>query len=161
MSISIQNLISILGYPMMSEKAQSVLKASGFQPAYTPKKLKEYGSVHLVLEEHGIDLDFCDKKTAKEKYVGIQEDGDAIFIGIFLYPNGASDYKKISFPIGFGADDCLSREDALRTFGTPSQTWEDEGIVEWDRWTIDNFTIAADYSETQKISIWTISLKIK
>jgi hypothetical protein len=161
MTINIQDLISILGYPMMSDIAQSVLRSNGFEPVYKPKKLKEYGSVFLEQKDYGIALDFCDRNNFESEHALPKEVGDAIFVGMFIYPNGSKDYKKFSFPIGFGIDGCDVRTNALKNLGAPQVTSEDNGIFEWDRWIVDGLSIRAEYSESQVILYWTIAVPYK
>jgi hypothetical protein len=158
-NISINDLTSVFGHPMMSEKAQAVLRSNGFEPQIKLKELKEYGSVHLVLEEHGIDLDFCSQQSFKEDYEPPKEDGEAVFRSLFVYPNGSKKYKKFNFFIGFGIDGSNIRSEALQNLGDPHVTYEDEGLVEKDIWLKSGVEIRADYaSDGEKIRFWNISV---
>jgi hypothetical protein len=161
MTININSLVQILGYPMLHPNAAAVLKKNGFEPAYKMKELNETLSVFLQKPDLGIELCFAKRAGHEEDFALAKEEGEAIFSCIFLYLTENRHHKKYTLPIGFGIDKCKTRDDAISALGKPERTEEDDGIYEWDRWIIaPELSIRADYDENS-INLWTIGVPMK
>jgi hypothetical protein len=158
----VQELISILGYPMLHETARELLQKNGFEPTYSKAELRRTGSVHLGPTEHGVTLDFSNRLDFQADFAEPQAEGDAIFTCIFVDINDASDFSSFAFPKALDIKGCNVRDEALKRFGVPEVTRTDDGIVEWDRWIIrEGLSIRAEYRDDQSIYMWTIGVPMK
>jgi hypothetical protein len=158
----VQELISILGYPMLHETARELLQKNGFEPTYSKAELRRTGSVHLGPTEHGVTLDFSDRLDFQAEFAEPQAEGDAIFTCIFVRINDASDAGRFTQQIGLGVDGIVSRSAAIAQLGVPERSRERGGVNKWDRWIIrEGLSIRAEYKDDQSIYMWTIGAPMK
>jgi hypothetical protein len=157
-NISIRELTSVFGYPMLSDTAQHVLVANGFKPESKLKQLKDLGVAFLEQKEHGVSLDYCSRETFLAEHGSLKEEGEVILRSLFIYPNGSKTYQPFTSPVDFGIDGITSRADANKKLGKSFESQEDDGEIEWESWMIDGLLVTAFYkSNGISIKNWNIS----
>lgn len=155
-------LVSILGYPMLHEKASTILKKNGFEPTYKEKLLRSEGSVNLGVRSTGVELSFGKRSDYEEDFAQAKALGEAIFAAIFIEPAYIKDYANFVLPDNMRIQNCKNRSEALNLFGKADRFRERDGIFKWETWILEaELSIRAEYNDDQTIRMWTIGPPMK
>lgn len=146
--MQVADFLPYLGHSEQHAELSNLLAAIGFDASKIPSRAqRNSGSAFCELKSRGIDLTFYFHTQYKPSFGTPKSDGKAIFCCIFVYPHGRKSESKKPYegPIPFAGGPVRTREEALRAFGDPSETQEDDGDIDLDHWRKDELQITATY----------------
>ncbi len=105
------------------------------------------GYAFCELKSEGLDLAFYFSTVYEPRFGAPRDGGKAILCCVSVYPNGRTSEKKKPYeePVPFSGMPVRTRDEALRAFGDPYETQEDDGDIDLDHWSKDGLQIGASY----------------
>lgn len=157
--MSIENIHQLLGLSNTDAQIVEAIEAhEGSISSLSAKKLSSEGSDFVHLKSKGVSLTFVPRAAFQLKRGEPRGDGPYIFAGAFFYPAGAADVDAYMDIAPFGQAAVATREDALRVYGEPERSMEDDDVFEWDQWTFDGRQVRTYYSDGAQIDNISVSV---
>jgi hypothetical protein len=158
-NMTLDTILPFLGHSEQDPGLADLLASVGFDVSLMPGRAQRgAGTGHCELNSLGIELAF-DFHTGYKTRFGMPKDGGkAILSAIFAY--GKPNEMRAAYvgPIPFSRSPIHNRDDALREFGLPLRTEEEDGIVEWDQWVKDGVQVRTEYFDDGSLFICTYSV---
>jgi hypothetical protein len=146
--MTLDKLLPYLGSSEQNRELADLLASVGFDISVMPGRVQRgAGTGHCELNSLGIELAFYFHTDYKSRFGAPKNDGKAILSAIFAHGNANKVRKAYVGPFPFSPGPIHNRHEALRGFGTPLRTEEDDGIVEWDQWMKSGLQVRTEYSE--------------
>lgn len=154
--------LPFLGHSEQNTQLSDLLASVGFDVAKMPSRAQRgHGFGHFELKPLGIELAFNFHTDYKEAY-GIPKDGGkAVLSGIFAYDISNKQRSAYVGPVPFAGGPVHNRQDALREFGPPYHTEQDDEEVEWDYWMKDGMQVGAFYRTDATLKYVSFSVPLK
>lgn len=157
--MNIENIHQLLGLSNTDAQIIEAIEANGGSVStLSPKKLSSEGSDFVHLKAKGVSLTFVPRAAFQMRRGEPRGDGPYIFAGAFFYPAGAEDVDAYSGIAPFGQAQVATREDALRVYGEPQRSMEDDDVFEWDQWMFDGRQVRTNYSDGVQIDNISVSV---
>ena len=115
----------------------------------------------IELHAHGLALTFNEREDYLETCGTPKDAGEAILVAAFAYGAGSKKFRPYTGPIPFSDELITNRQDALRQFGAPRQTEEEDGVIEWDQWIKDGLQVRTTYRGDGSAKIISFSVPFK
>jgi hypothetical protein len=157
--MTLNDLLPLLGHSELDANLERLLKSAGASvQSLSAKTLRTEGSDAIELKALGLELAFWEREGYERKVGAPKDAGQAILVAVFAYGRASKSVKPYAGPVPFSSGPIATREDALREFGTPELTEEDDDVVEWDQWTRQGLQLRATYQEDT--SLWNLSFSV-
>lgn len=158
--MKLNDLLPFFGHSELNSDLAQLLKSAGASiQSLSPKTLRTEGSDAIELKSLGLELAFWERGGYERKIAAPPKDaGAAILVAAFAYGAGSKAFKPYTGPIPFSNGPIINRQDALREFGTPHETEEEDNVVEWDQWIKDGLQVRATYHNDS--SLWNLSFSV-
>ena len=160
--MTLNELLPFLGCSERDAGLAALLKAAGADIAsISMKKLRVQGMEGIEIKPHGLALTFSERDDYIATYAVPKDAGEAILVAAFAYGAGSKTFKAYAGPVPFAKGNVADREDALREFGAPARTEEEDDVVEWDQWTKDGLHLRATYRNDGSLKVLMIAVPAK
>jgi hypothetical protein len=140
------------------ELIDAIAEHGGNVADLSPEDIRELGTDHLNLSQKGLSLAFQSRVRFEMSRGTPRGEGPFVFGGMFYYPDGGTDLSPYEGPAPFASEGVRNRADALRVYGEPSRTEEDDGEIDWDQWSRDGRQVRASYREDLVIDTVSVSV---
>jgi hypothetical protein len=155
-------LLPFLGHSEQDSGLSDLLATAGFDVSLMPGRAQRGGGTgHCELNALGIELAFQFHTDYKHSYGVPMDGGKAILSAIFVYGQPAKKRKAYVGPIPFSSGPIHDRDDALREFGVPYHTEEEDGEIDWDHWMKGNVQVGAFYREDTSLKYVSFTVPLK
>lgn len=156
--MTLDKLLPYLGHSEQNPELAELLASVGFDVALMPGRVRRgAGFGHCELKSWGLELAF-DSHTVYEDWCGTPKDaGKAILLAVFAYDKPSKTREAYVGPLPFASGPIHDRHDALREFGPPVRTEEEDGVVEWDQWIKDGLQVRTTYDEDGSLRVFSCS----
>ncbi|MBO9688289.1 MAG: hypothetical protein J7598_16930 [Mitsuaria chitosanitabida] len=124
------------------------------------KRKKEMRAGFVMLKALGVVMSFSPREAHAADYGEPQGAGESVLSALFYYPEGSEEVDPFEGLLPFAEAEVATREDAHREFGEPADGEEEEGVVEWEQWLVDDFEVTADYDEDGTLLTLTVALPV-
>lgn len=124
------------------------------------KRKKEIRAGFVMLKELGVVMSFSPRESHAADYGEPQGAGEFVLGALFYYPEGSEEVDAFEGQLPFAEGEVVNREDALREYGEPADGEEEDDIVEWEQWLVDDFEVTADYDEDGTVLTLTVALPV-
>ncbi|MFK3781773.1 hypothetical protein [Agrobacterium sp. NPDC089420] len=156
--MTLNELLPFLGYSELNSGLAKLLETAGANiRSLSPRTLRAEGSDAIELKTMGLELAFYEREYYENKCATPKDAGEAIFVAAFAYGGGKA-FKRYVGPVPFANAAIGNRQDALREFGAPHRTEEEEGLVEWDQWIKEGIQVRATYHDDG--ALWNLSFSV-
>lgn len=146
--MNIENIHQLLGLSNTDAQLTAAIEAHGGTVSeLSPKTLSSEGSDFVHLKAKGVSLTFVPRAAFQLKRGEPRGGGPYIFAGAFFYPAGDDHVDGYAGIAPFGQSAVTTRESALRVYGAPQRSMEDEAVFEWDQWTFDGRQVRTYYRD--------------
>lgn len=160
--MTLDELLPFFGASELDAGLARLLKSAGSDIGLiSKKKLRVQGMEGIELHDRGLALTFNEREDYIETYGTPKDAGEAILVAAFAYGAGSKTFRSYAGPIPFSKGPIANREDALREFGTPQQTEEEDDIVEWDQWIKDGLQVRTTYRDDGSVKNISFSVPFK
>jgi hypothetical protein len=157
--MNIEDFHQLLGMTNANHELISAIGEHGGNVAdLSPKNIRELGTDYVNLSEKGLSLAFQSRTRFEGSRGTPRGEGPYVLSGMFYYPHGGTDLGTYTGPAPFASEGIRNRDDALRVYGDPSRTEEDDDEIEWDQWGKDGRQLRASYREDLQIDTVSISV---
>lgn len=153
-----RTFISCLASATRTRRSSKPSRPTKDPSSLSEKKLSSEGSDFVHLKAKGVSLTFVPRAAFQLKRGEPRGDGPYIFAGAFFYPAGAADVDAYVGIAPFGQSAVATREDALRVYGKPQRSMEDDDVFEWDQWTFVGRQVRTYYSDGAQIDNISVSV---
>ena len=151
--MKIQDLNQLLGLTNTDQALIDAISQLGGDVAkLSAKKMREEGSDFVNLVDAGVSLAFLTRAGYESDHATPRGAGPFVFGAAFYYPFGGSEVEAFAGPSPFADSTLQTREDALRAYGTPDITEEDDDEIDWDEWEKDGLQVRVSYKSDLRIS---------
>ncbi|WP_416762582.1 hypothetical protein ACNI65_09400 [Roseateles sp. So40a] len=155
----IEELHNVLGLTNVDALLQQAIEAAGGSvQVLSPKKIRELGSDFVNINDKGVSLSFLSRGDYEDEHGVPRGAGPYVLACIFYFPFGEGDAQAYEGVAPFADASLKSRDDALRAYGAPHKTEEDEGEIEWDEWIKGGRQLRVSY--TSELAIQDISVAV-
>ncbi|MEI5681390.1 MULTISPECIES: hypothetical protein [unclassified Mesorhizobium] len=155
-------LLPFLGHSEQNTGLSDLLATAGFDVSLMPGRAQRGGGTgHCELNSLGIELAFQFHTDYKHSFGVPKDGGKAILSAIFAYDRPGKKRQAYVGPIPFSSGPIHDRNDALREFGDPFHTEQEDGEIDWDHWMKGDVQVGAFYREdaTAKYVSFAVPLK--
>lgn len=157
--MSIDNLHQLLGMTNTEQDLISAIAEHGGNVAdLSAKNIRELGTDFVNLGDRGLSLAFQARARYEDSRGSPRGEGPYVLVAIFYYPNGGTDLEAYTGPAPFASDGVFNRDDALRVYGKPDRTEEDDDEIDWDQWKKDERQLRASYRADLRIDTVSVSV---
>ncbi|ANH67316.1 hypothetical protein [Mitsuaria sp. 7] len=157
--MNIEDFHQLLGLSNTDQELVAAIAEHGGNVAdLSAKNIRELGTDYVNLSEKGLSLAFQSRARFEDSRGTPRGEGPYVLSGMFYYPHGGTDLSTYAGPAPFASDSVRNREDALRAYGEPSRTEEDDDEIEWDQWSKDGRQLRTSYSEDLQIDTVSVSV---
>ncbi|MFM9924884.1 hypothetical protein VLK31_17965 [Variovorax sp. H27-G14] len=157
--MTLHDLLPLLGHSELDASLEQLLKSVGASArTLSDKTLRTEGSDAIEFKPLGLELAFWEREGYERKAATPRDAGKAIFVAVFAYGPGNKSFKPYVGPVPFSKGPIATREDALREFGTPMLTEEEDDVVEWDQWLKEGLQVRATYQDDG--ALWNLSFSV-
>lgn len=161
-AMNVSEILPFLGHTEQSAGLSSLLLSTGFDVAQMLGRVQRgHGVGHLELKPLGIELAFQFHTDYKETYGTPEDEGKAVLSGVFAYDKAKKDRKAYNGPVPFTRGPLRNRSDALREFGVPYHTEQDDDEIDWDYWLKGGVQVGAFYRPDTTIEHLSFSVPFK
>lgn len=161
-TLTLHELLTFLGASELDAGLARLLKSAGSDiGSISRKKLRMQGMEGIELHDKGLALTFNEREDYIETYGMPKDAGEAILVAVFAYGAGSKTFKPYAGPIPFSKGPIANRQDALREFGTPYRTEEEDDVIEWDEWNKDGLQVRTTYRDEGSVKIISFSVPFK
>lgn len=162
MTLTLHDLLPFFGASELDAGLARLLESadSGIG-SISKKKLRAQGMEGIELRDKGLALTFNEREDYLETYGTPKDAGEAILVAAFAYGAGSKTFRPYAGPIPFSEGPIASRQDALREFGTPHRTEEEDGVIEWDEWIKEGLQVRTTYRDDGSVKIVSFSVPFK
>lgn len=124
------------------------------------KKLSAEGSDFVELKAKGLSLAFVPRSAFEQRRGTPCGAGPYILAGLLYHPAGANgmDAYTGSAPLAQGT--VHSRDQAQQAYGPPERSMDDDGVPEWDQWTIEGRQLRINYRDGNAVESISISVPL-
>ena len=160
--MKLEKFSELLGWTTTDADLVSAVKSYGVSVEDLSKsELSETGQDFLFLKAEGLELSFSPRARFTVTRGEPKGSGPVVLTGMFYRPTGSDDVDPYQGPAPFAKESIQSREDALRLYGKPEKTEEDDGEIDWDQWKFEGFQVRVYYRgpEIHSISVSVPMLK--
>lgn len=162
MTVTLHELLPFFGASELDAGLAHLLKSAGSDiGSISKKKLRVQGMEGIELHAQGLALTFNEREDYFETYGTPKDAGEAILVAAFAYGAGSKKFRPYTGPIPFSDGPITNRQDALRQFGAPHQTEEEDGVIEWDQWIKDGLQVRTTYRDDGSAKIISFSVPFK
>jgi hypothetical protein len=160
--LELSEILPLLGHSEQHNNLSSLLATVGFNVTLMPGRAqRNFGTGHCELKSLGIELAFQFHTDYKSAYGMPKDEGKVIFSSIFAYIKPSKGRKAYEGLLPFSSTPVNNRHDALREFGSPFHTEQDDGEIDWDYWMKDGVQVGAFYREDSTIKYVSFSVPLK
>ncbi len=160
--MTLNELLPFLGASELDAELARLLKTAGSDIGLiSKKKLRAQGMEGIELHDRGLALTFNEREDYIETYGTPKDAGEAILVAAFAYGAGSKTFRPYAGPIPLSKGPIAHREDALRAFGAPQQTEEEDGVVDWDQWIKDGLQVRTTYRDDGSVKNISFSVPFK
>jgi hypothetical protein len=157
--MNIEDFHQLLGLSNTDQELVAAIAEHGGNVAdLSAKNIRELGTDYVNLSEKGVSLAFQSRARFEDSRGAPRGEGPYVLSGMFYYPHGGTDLSTYEGPAPFASEGVRNREDALRAYGAPSRTEEDDDEIEWDQWGKDGRQLRTSYSEDLQIDTVSVSV---
>ncbi|MFM9924880.1 hypothetical protein VLK31_17945 [Variovorax sp. H27-G14] len=157
--MTLNDLLPLFGYSELNADLDQLLSSAGTSVrSLSAKTLRAEGSDAIELKPLGLELAFWEREGYERKVATPKDTGNAIFVAAFAYGPGSKSFKPYVGPVPFSKGPIATREDALREFGAPTLTEEEDDVVEWDQWLKEGLQVRATYQDDG--ALWNLSFSV-
>jgi hypothetical protein len=161
-TMTLTELLPFIGCSELNAGLAELMKSAGGSiSSLSMKKLRSQGVEGMEFHAQGLSLTFNEREDYIRTYAEPKDAGEAILVAVFAYVAGSKTFTPYTGPIPFSTGPVATREDALREFGTPARTEEEDDVIEWDQWLKDGFQMRARYRDDGAVKIVSITLPFK
>lgn len=160
--MTLDELLPFFGTSELDAGLAQRLKSAGSDiGSISKKKLRVQGMEGIELHDKGLALTFNEREDYIETYGTPKDAGEAILVAAFAYGAGGKAFKPYAGPIPFSRGPIATRQEALREFGAPHRTEEEDGVIEWDEWIKDGLQVRTTYRDDGSVKIVSFSVPFK
>jgi hypothetical protein len=160
--MTLNELLPFFGCSELDAGLAQLLKSAGANIAsISKKKLRSQGVEGIELHAQGLAMTFNEREDYIKTYAEPKDAGEAILVAAFAYGAGSKTFKPYTGPIPFSKGPIANRQDALREFGTPHRTEEEDDVVEWDQWIKDGFQVRTTYRDDGSVKVVSLTIPFK
>lgn len=124
------------------------------------KRKKEIRAGFVLLKELGVVMSFTPRETHAVDFGEPLGPGTHVLSALFYYPEGSEEVEPYAGDAPFASTPVETREQALAAYGAPSDGEEEEGIVEWEQWQLEDRELTADYADDGAVLTLTVALPL-
>lgn len=160
--MTLNELLPFIGCSELNAGLGQLLKSAGANIAsLSMKKLRSQGVEGMEIHAQGLALTFNEREDYIRTYAEPKDEGEAILVAVFAYGAGSKTFKPYQGPIPFSKGPIANRQDALREFGTPLRTEEEDDVVEWDQWVKDGLQMRTTYRDDGSVKVLSFTVPFK
>lgn len=158
----VSDFLPYLGHSEQNDGLTTLLASLGFDVSKMPAKAQRgYGSASYELNGLGVELTFEFHTNYTQAYGPPKDGGKAILAAIFAYDRPGTKRSAYTGAIPYTGGPIHNRTEALREFGVPFHTEQDDEEIEWDYWMKDGLQVGAFYRPDATITYISFSVPLK
>lgn len=151
--MTLEDLLPLLGFSERTPDLINMLKPAGFDfgPAFMAK-LCEQGMEGFESYATGLAITFNEREGYIEAHAEPRNAGEAILVAVFAYGAGSKTFEPYRGKIPFSNGPVVDRQDAIREFGAPHRSEEEDDVVEWDQWIKEGLQLRTSYRDDGSVT---------